>query len=67
MATGTTSISPEIMAQLREAADRAAKGIRDSNAMKQACERMDRMREELRNRIGTVEMAVDLIRDARNQ
>ena len=29
-------------------------------------ERMDPMRAELRKRIGTVEIAVDLIRDARN-
>jgi hypothetical protein len=42
-------------------------GVRDLEAMRRACERMDRMREELRQRIGNVEMAVELIRDARSQ
>ena len=40
---------------------------RDPEMVRKACERMDRMREELRARIGTVDVAVDLIRDARDQ
>lgn len=42
-------------------------GVRDPNVGKQARAEMDRMREETRKRIGTVEVAVELIRDARNQ
>jgi len=43
------------------------KGPRDLEEVRKACERMDRMREELRQRIGIVDAAVDLVRDARNQ
>ena len=53
--------------ELQKAVDRLIQGKRDPEAMAKACERMDRMREELRTRIGTVELAVELIRDARNQ
>lgn len=42
-------------------------GNRDPHLMQRSRERMDQMREELRQRIGTVEVAVELIRDARNQ
>ncbi len=42
-------------------------GVRDPEAIRRACQRMDRMREELRQRIGNVELAVELIRDARSQ
>lgn len=62
-----TIISAEIMARMQEATDKAAKGIRDPEAMRKASDEMDRMREELRKRIGTVNVAVDFIRDARNQ
>ena len=36
-------------------------------AMKRACERMDRMREEMRKRVGEVEVAVSLIRESRDE
>lgn len=35
--------------------------------MREGAERMDRMREELRKRIGIVNVAVELVRDARDQ
>ena len=40
-------------------------GRRDSSAMRRAAERMDRMREELRQRVGNVHLAVPLAREAR--
>ena len=43
------------------------KGERDSAAANKSRERMDHMREEIRNRVGTVEVAVDYIRDARDK
>lgn len=55
------------MNELNEALARLVAGPRDAEVMRQACERMDAMREELRQRIGTVEVAVDLVRDARNR
>ena len=62
-----TAIPPELVQELQNALDRAAEGVRDSETMSKALAEMDRMREDLRLRIGTVDVAVDLIRDARNQ
>jgi hypothetical protein len=53
--------------ELAEVITRARIGIRDAEAAKKAAERMDRMREELKKKIGTVEAAVELIRDVRDQ
>ena len=52
---------------LQDAVDRLIKGVRDPEVMRKAGERMDRMREELRQEIGIVDVAVDLVRDARDQ
>ena len=41
------------------------KGPRDPERMRKAAERMDRMREETRKRVGTVEVAVKFIRELR--
>ena len=38
---------------------------RDPEMVRKACEEMDAAREELRKRIGTIEVAVELVRDAR--
>ena len=62
-----SAIPPELLAELQEAADRAAKGIRDPDAMRKACERMDRMREELYQKHGLLDIAVDLIREGRDE
>lgn len=59
----TTDLVHEIQRTLQ----RAATGLRDPAEMRQAREEMNRMREELRQKIGIVDVAVDLIRDARNQ
>jgi hypothetical protein len=66
MSAGLTTAS-EAQRELQEAVERLTRGVRDPAAARQACARMDRMREELRERIGTVEVAVELIRDARDQ
>ena len=52
--------------KLADTLDRLKKGIRDPKDMKWAAEQMDRMREEIRQRCGTVDMAVELIREARD-
>lgn len=65
MNTATPSTT-DVKQELDETIARLMQGIRDPEAAKQARQRMDRMREELRQRIGTVEVAVELIRDARN-
>jgi len=60
------SIPADLMAELRVAAERAARGVRDPEVMRRACDRMDRMREELLRRAGELDVAVDLIREGRN-
>ena len=64
--TDETLIPHEIMAEMREAADNAAKGLRDPDAARKACERMDRMREKNRKRFGDQDVGVEIIRAMRN-
>jgi len=54
------------MAELQTAADRGAKGIRDPEAMLKACERMDRLREEIRRKHGILDIGVAAIRELRD-
>ena len=58
-------IPPEVMAELRQAAERAAAGVRDPETMRRACERMDRLREEIRRMHGVLDIGVPAIRDLR--
>jgi hypothetical protein len=60
------TIPPELMAELQERAERAARGHIDPETRRMARERMDRMREEFRRRHGEVNLAVELIREARD-
>ena len=62
----TTGIPPEVMAELQEAVDRAAQGIRDPEAMRKACERMDRLPEEIRRQHGVLDIGVPAIRELRD-
>jgi hypothetical protein len=59
-------ITPEMMAELQAAIERAMKGIRDPEAMRKACERMDRMREETYRKHGLLDIAVPSIRALRD-
>jgi hypothetical protein len=56
---------PEVMAELRDAAEKTAAAVRDPEVARHACERIDRMREELRQKHGEMNVAVDLIRETR--
>lgn len=51
--------------ELQEAAEQAAKGIRDPEAMRKASERLDALRRTVEKRVGIVKVAVDLVREAR--
>lgn len=62
-----SAIPADVMAELRAATDRAARGVRDPAVMRRACERMDRMREELRRRTGNLDVAVELVREGRDE
>ena len=60
-------IPEEVKAQLRQTLDDLVKGIRRPDKMKAACERMDRMREENRKLFGEQNIALELIRQTRDQ
>ncbi len=62
----SNAIEPSLMAEMQERADRAAQGIRDPEVTRRARIRIDRMREEFRRRHGEVEVAVELVREVRD-
>jgi hypothetical protein len=65
--TEKRSAIPEDLVELEATIDRAMRGIQDPEKIRQAAERMDRMREEMRQRVGVGEWAVQLIREARDE
>jgi hypothetical protein len=68
MATEThTTLPQKLFAQLAKALQDAAKGIRDPKTAEKACKDMDRMRQELRQNVGRFDVAVDLIRETRDE
>ena len=60
-------ISPKLLAELDCVLADVAKGKRNAEAMKKAARDMDRMREATRNELGTLDRAVDLIREGRDE
>jgi hypothetical protein len=60
-------IPPELLAQMREAAIKGMSPGRDPEAMKKACERMDRMREEIKKKHGILDIGVPAIRELRDE
>jgi hypothetical protein len=67
MATVEQSMSVTADPGVPAAIDRVLKGARDPEAMRLAAERMDRMREEMRQRVGNVDLAIPLIRETRDE
>jgi hypothetical protein len=57
-------ISPELLAELEEVL-RNPYAAPDPEAMAKACKQINRMREETRKKMGELDVAVELIRDAR--
>ena len=64
-ATQLHGIPPDVLAELQDAAERAAKGTRDAESMRKASERMDRIREENRQKFGEADIGVEIIRSLR--
>jgi hypothetical protein len=60
-------LPPEIMAEMEEAARRAMSGVRDPEVMRRACERMDRISEEVRQKYGILDIGVPAIRELRDE
>jgi hypothetical protein len=67
MATVETNTAIVVDPELQAAVDRVLGGVRDPEAMRQAAERMDRMRGEMLRRVGNVNLAVPLIREMRDE
>jgi hypothetical protein len=63
----TVEKPPSALSELEAAVADLRSGRRDPEGMRQAAERMDRMREAMRQRVGEVSLAVDLVRDARDE
>jgi hypothetical protein len=61
-----TGIPPELAAALDAALRNAMSGKQDPEAMQQACDEQDRLREELRQKVGELNLAVELVREARD-
>ena len=53
--------------ELAEAIERNRKGIRDPEAIRRARERMDRRREAIFKKFGLLNIAVELVREARDE
>ncbi len=59
-------IPAELMADLQEAADKAARGVHDPEDRRKAREEMDRIREEIRTTHGILDIGVPAIRELRD-
>lgn len=62
-----TSVSTELREEFDEAVRRAMSGQRDPDVMRQACEHMDAMREEIKRKHGLQDIGVGLIRELRGE
>jgi hypothetical protein len=59
-------IPRDLMAELQQAAESASRGIRDPEGRKEACDEMDRIREEIRAQHGVLDIGVPAIRELRD-
>jgi hypothetical protein len=66
-ASDRTAIPAELRAELEELLANPIGGIRDLEKARRACERMDRIREENRRLFGEQNIAVELIRQTRDE
>src|SRR4051794_9566310 len=64
--TKPAGIPPDVLAEMEEAARNAMTDHRDPEAMRRACERTDRMSEEIRRRHGVLDIGVPAIRALRD-
>jgi len=60
-------IPPEVAAEMQEAIENAAHGVRDPERIKRARESMNRIREEIRQQHGVLDIGVAAIRELRDQ
>jgi hypothetical protein len=55
-----------LIAEMQAAVERAAKGIRDPEAMRRACADMDQVRDQIRKREGVLDIGVSAVRELRD-
>lgn len=60
-----STISRDLMVELQNAAEKAAKGSRDPEAMRKASQDMDRLSEPIRRKYGVLDIGVPAIRELR--
>ena len=60
------AIPADLMAELQQAAERAARGIRDPETMRRACADMAQIGKEIREKHGVLDLAVPAIRALRD-
>jgi hypothetical protein len=65
--TEAAAVPADLAAEFQRALDDLAKGVRRPEDMKAACEHMDRLREENRRLFGEQNLAVELIRQTRDE
>jgi hypothetical protein len=56
----TPAIPAEDLAELEKTIENLSKGVRDPDAMDRAAKEMDEAREEIRQRLGELDMAAEL-------
>ena len=61
-----SAFTPEAMAAMQRTADLAAQGIHDPAEMRRASESMDRIREQIRRRHGTLDIGLAAIHELRD-
>lgn len=62
----SAGIPPDLAVELDEALRNAMTGNCDAEAMQQACDEQDRLREELRRKVGELNVTVKLVREVRD-
>ena len=60
-------IPDELWEEMRQATEIAMSNVRDPEVMRQAAERMDRLREQIYKREGLLNIAVPYLREARDE
>jgi hypothetical protein len=65
--TETNLIPAEITNEMNQAANNAAKGIRDPERIKRARKNMDTIREQIRKQHGILDIGVPSLRELRDQ
>jgi hypothetical protein len=60
-------ITQEMLDELEKSIEIAYSNVRDPEVMRQAAERMDRLRKEIYQREGSLDLAVPLLRESRDE